>query len=156
MILKDADPKTPGETEVTVAWNNQGIEIRPAGTSTYDMEDGPPIFIERYQGNVRLVIFDDIESQDPKIISLAKARKNLLGQPDTVKEVILKSLPATYTSVWEGGLKIDSPCLYNPDKQECFDIEVTDVDPGDAGLTDEYVTLGDLQLRATDGVTFDY
>jgi hypothetical protein len=155
LILKDADPQTPGQTEVTVTWNNQGIEVHPAGTGTFDDPDGAPIFIERLNGVVRVVVFDDINGQDPKIVSLANARKNLYEKPDSEREKILKSLPATYTSVWDSGTEITSPCLYNTETQECFEIDGTDVDTGDANLKDEYVTLGDLQLRAEDGVTFN-
>ena len=81
LILKDADPNTPGETEVTVGWSNQGIEITPAGTGTYDSEDGAPIFIERYKGHVRVIIHSDINKEEPThIVSLGGAWRSLEGQ----------------------------------------------------------------------------
>lgn len=67
------------------------------------------------------------------------------------------SVEATYTSVWETGTGIPTPCKYDPTTKTVFNIEPSGVDVGDAQLTDEYVTLADgTELREEDGVTFDY
>ena len=157
LILRDADENTPGTTEVKIQWTSRGIEIQPAGTGTSDVINGPPIFIERHKGHVRVVIWSDIENEEPThIVSLDGARENIRGQGPEVAEIIKKSLPATYTSEWDNGTVITSPCMYDPEKQECFDIEDSDVDVGNASLVREYVTLGDMELGEDEGVTFNY
>jgi hypothetical protein len=62
-----------------------------------------------------------------------------------------------YTSVWDNGTAVTTPCEYDADTKTVSNIKVSDVDVGEAQLVDEYVELPDgTELRASDGVTFDY
>lgn len=47
---------------------------------------------------------------------------------------------ATFTSVWDGGVKISTNCKVNIDTKEVFDIEISDV-CGVEDLDIEYVTI---------------
>ena len=51
-------------------------------------------------------------------------------------------MDAEYTSVWDGGICITTPCKVNPATREIFDIEVsTDVADSVSVLEEEYVTV---------------
>lgn len=64
---------------------------------------------------------------------------------------------ATYTSVWDSGTEVESPCKYDPDTKRCYAIEDNTTDVGNANLEREYVTLPDgTELDENNGVTFDY
>jgi hypothetical protein len=66
------------------------------------------------------------------------------------------TIKASYTSVWDGGIRVTAPCEYDPDTKTVMNIEQSGVD-GVEDLEDEYVTLPDgADLREEDGVTFDY
>ena len=152
LILKDADENTPGETEVVIQWTTKGIDIRPVGTGVKGAVDGAPIFLERYKGHVRVLIWGDINSENPTHnVSLAGAWESLEGQPEGH---LGTAIPATYHTKWDDGREISSSCLYDPVTCECFDIEITDEDTGEASLEEEWVTVGDLRLTANEGVTF--
>lgn len=59
--------------EVTPGW----LGIRPTGYSVYDSQDGYgyPIILEVYDGEVRLIVWADINSENPThTISLEGAR----------------------------------------------------------------------------------
>ena len=154
LILQDADPNTPGSSEVTITWTNKGIRIHPEDTSTH--EGVAPIQIERYQGDVKITVWNDIDKAEPShTISMFGARERNRGQPEGYKQDALKSLPAKYTSVFENGQEVTTNCLFNPETNECFDIEVSDIEV-ESSLVSEYVTLGDMRLTEEDGVTFNY
>lgn len=58
------------------------ISIRFDGYGTHDCEgdNGAPIFIEVWNGELRLVVFPDISGQDPVVISLEQARIENLAE----------------------------------------------------------------------------
>lgn len=62
---------------------------------------------------------------------------------------------ATYTSIWEYGDAITTCCVYDPLTKRCTDTKMSDALPT-GSMVDEYVTFDGSQLRADDGVTFDY
>lgn len=65
-------------------------------------------------------------------------------------------MKATYTSVWDGGINVETACEYDSETKVCTDIEDSGV-TGVETLEDEYVTLPDgTELREKDGVTFEY
>ena len=156
VILQDAHSNTPGETAVTIKWSNKGIEIHPEGTSTYD--DGGPIYIERYKGNIIVRLWADIDKQDPThTVSLFGAREQNKGQNEDYKQYALNSIPAKFTSQWASGFKITTNCLFNPETNVVFDVEIGDILPNDDDtLVREFVTVGDLDLDESDGVKFNY
>jgi len=64
---------------------------------------------------------------------------------------------AWYVSVWDGGVTLKSPCLYDEEKKRCFSILPVDVD-GVGNLDFEAVELppdGRWEGKC-DGVTFEY
>ncbi len=52
--------------------------IRPSGYGDACSEDGQgfPIALELWQGRLRLVVFDDINNEEPQIIDLENARED--------------------------------------------------------------------------------
>jgi hypothetical protein len=59
--------------EISAKVISDGIEIRYTGTSCYD-GDYAPIFIEWYDGVPRIIIWADINDQDPThVIDMSKA-----------------------------------------------------------------------------------
>ena len=71
-------------------------------------------------------------------------------------------MTATYTSVFDDSVSCVSACQYDPVTKTVSEIEQAengdDPEVTEANaLTDEFVTLPDgTELRADDGVTFDY
>lgn len=77
--IKLVDPESPAE-RIDVRLNHNGtLWITPEGHGDFSSMDGhgSPICIEYYEGEVRVLVWDDINAQDPKIISLAGARESL-------------------------------------------------------------------------------
>jgi hypothetical protein len=66
------------------------------------------------------------------------------------------AVDATYSTMWDNGVTVTTRCRFDRASMRCFDIEGADVD-GVEVLEDEYVTLADgTELRAADGVDFEY
>jgi hypothetical protein len=64
-----------GSLEVTVIIGDGGIEIKTSGYGHPSETDGSPMFIELYNGELVLHVWDDINKQDPRTISLEGARE---------------------------------------------------------------------------------
>ena len=75
-ILNDADPEHSETLQVRVTCNNSAISILPAGYGDFGSAPGHgcPVFLELYQGRLRLIVFPDINDQEPSIIDLEAAR----------------------------------------------------------------------------------
>ena len=77
-IKEQCPDATPVEIKVSILSEGGQIWIQPHGYGekcTID-EQGWPIGIEIWQGRLRLIIFDDINREDPQIIDLEKARES--------------------------------------------------------------------------------
>ena len=76
--LNDADPESSETLQVRVTANDSAISIFPAGHGDFSSADGHgcPVFLELYQGRLRLIVFADINSQEPTIIDLESARED--------------------------------------------------------------------------------
>lgn len=64
-----------------------------------------------------------------------------------------------YTSVFDDSIVCKSKCKFNTETRTVCDIEDADnsEEADDAnGLTDEFITLDNHDLREIDGITFDY
>jgi hypothetical protein len=77
IMLNDTTDK-PGASKVAIAVekDNLALTIHPEGTGTWD---GPfaPVLLERHEGCIRLVVWADIQQQEPThIIDLADARES--------------------------------------------------------------------------------
>ncbi len=77
-ILNDADPEHSERLRVRVAANDSAISIFPAGYGDFSSAPGHgcPVFLELFQGRLRLIVFADINEQDPAIIDLDRARED--------------------------------------------------------------------------------
>jgi len=65
-------PDIPGIIEID---EGRGISIYFDGYSTFEGDIGAPVFVEVWQGDLRLVVFDDLKKQNPRIISLSGAQE---------------------------------------------------------------------------------
>ena len=77
-MLKEQCPDAPPlEIEVTILSESGQIWIQPQGYGEKCAIDneGWPIGIEIWQGKLRLIVFDDINREEPQIIDLEKARE---------------------------------------------------------------------------------
>lgn len=77
-VLSDGDPKQTGSLKVRVAATCSAISIFPEGYGDFGSADGhgSPVFLELYEGRLRLIVFSDINEQDPTIIDLDGARED--------------------------------------------------------------------------------
>ena len=76
--IKEQCPySAPVEIKVNILSEGSKIWIQPEGYGEKCSADGQgfPIGIEIWQGRLRLIIFDDINRQEPQIIDLEKARE---------------------------------------------------------------------------------
>ena len=76
--LKDADPEHSETVRVRVAANDSAISIFPEGYGDFGSAPGHgcPVFLEFYRGRLRLIVFADINEQEPTIIDLESARED--------------------------------------------------------------------------------
>ncbi len=75
-VLNDADPDYHGSLPVKIVSYDSAISIFPVGYGDFSSADGHgcPVFLELYQGRLRLIVFADINDQEPTIIDLEAAR----------------------------------------------------------------------------------
>lgn len=79
MILKEQAPDyPPAAISIHLVYENGQLWIQPQGYGEKCTEDGEgsPVGMEIWQGRLRLVVFDDINSEDPKIIDLENAKES--------------------------------------------------------------------------------
>lgn len=61
-----SDPIAPHqEKTISVRMDGIGISIHPEGCGTNECEDCAPIYLEYYNGRFRLIVWDDINSEEP-------------------------------------------------------------------------------------------
>ncbi|MFA5419530.1 MAG: hypothetical protein WC341_13850 [Bacteroidales bacterium] len=79
IILPEYDGQ--GEVRCKVSLGSQDLQIQPEGTGTFE-GDFAPIVLEFYEGKVRLLVWSDINAQDPTHVielpgALETARKKV-------------------------------------------------------------------------------
>lgn len=76
--LADADSESLGSLPIRIVASDFAISIFPQGFGDFGSADGHgcPLFIELYQGRLRVIAFPDINEQDPQIIDLSGARED--------------------------------------------------------------------------------
>lgn len=76
--LNDADSESSETLRVRVTANDSAISIFPDGFGDFGSAPGHgcPVFLELYQGRLRLIVFPDINNQEPTIIDLEAARED--------------------------------------------------------------------------------
>ena len=85
-VLKDVGPDHRGSLAVRVVANESSISIFPHGYGDFGSAEGSgcPLFLELHQGRLRLVVFADINREDPThIIDLEGARESCTLTEDT-------------------------------------------------------------------------
>jgi len=79
ITLKEQCADVPAK-EIKVKLLSEGgkLWIRPKGYSDKCSADGHgyPVGLEIWQGRLRLIVFDDINAEDPKFIDLENARES--------------------------------------------------------------------------------
>ena len=77
-ILNDADSESSETLQVRVTANDSAISIFPEGYGDFGSAPGHgcPVFLELYQGRLRLIVFADINDEEPTIIDLEAARED--------------------------------------------------------------------------------
>jgi len=107
-IREQCPDAAPVEIKVNILSKGGQIWIQPKGYGEKcAMDDeGWPIGIEIWQGKLRLVIFDDINREDPQIIDLEKAREAARSKCNWCKkEIEAESIK------WKGLLFCSESCL---------------------------------------------
>lgn len=76
--LADADSESLGTLPIRIEASDFAISIYPQGHGDFGSADGHgcPLFIELYQGRLRVIAFPNINEQDPQIIDLSGARED--------------------------------------------------------------------------------
>lgn len=77
LIKEQCSDTPPVEMKVNILSEGGQIWIQPKGYGEKCAMDchGWPIGIEIWQGRLRLILFDDINREDPQIIDLEKAKE---------------------------------------------------------------------------------
>jgi hypothetical protein len=100
-----------------------------------------------------------IKALQNRLVALNMVARGQVPDPDLFKPNGSQHagiIDATYTSVWDGGVEVSSPCKYDADERRVFDIAGADVS-GVESLEREYVILPDgTELDEDDDVSFDY
>ena len=83
--LTDADPEFSGMLPFRIEASDFAISIYPKGHGDFGSADGHgcPLFLEYYRGCLRVIVFPDINEQDPQIIDLSGAREDHRSSEDT-------------------------------------------------------------------------
>ena len=74
-ILKDAVTGKTRRVSVAAEKDSLGLAIHPEGTGVFD---GPsaPVCLELYDGQLRLLVWEDINEQEPTIIDLSETHES--------------------------------------------------------------------------------
>ncbi|MEI8375324.1 MAG: hypothetical protein WCJ35_21090 [Planctomycetota bacterium] len=78
-VLKDVSDCHSGKQPVTVSVENHNLAliVHPEGYGVYD-DDSAPILLERHEGKLRLIVWADINDQEPThIIGLEGAKVDM-------------------------------------------------------------------------------
>lgn len=76
--LADADPESLGSLPIRIVASDFVISVYPQGYGDCGSADGHgcPLFIELYQGRLRVVAFPNINNENPQVIDLSGARED--------------------------------------------------------------------------------
>jgi hypothetical protein len=77
--LEDDPQSSAGKLEVRIEAHDGIISIQPEGHGTCPHEDGSgwPIVLTVVDGKLQVVLFDDINSDEPRVIDMSGARECL-------------------------------------------------------------------------------
>lgn len=76
--LSDADSESLGSLPIRIVASDFAISVYPQSHGDFGSADGHgcPLFIELYQGRLRVIAYPNINEQDPQIIDLSGARED--------------------------------------------------------------------------------
>ena len=108
IITEQCQDAPSREITVNILSKNGQIWIQPEGYGEKCAMDGKgfPIGIEIWQGRLRLIVFDDINEENPKIIDLEKAKETARMRCNWCKKEV-----ETDSIKWKGLLFCSEPCL---------------------------------------------
>ena len=78
ITLRDSSEKQSSTVPIQINYRETGINIRPQGYGDTGSEPGfgAPIYLEVYRGELRLIVWSDINHEEPThVISLEAARE---------------------------------------------------------------------------------
>ena len=106
-IKEQCSDAAPIEIEINILSESGKVWIQPKGYGEKCAADdeGFPIGIEIWQGRLRLIVFDDINREEPQIIDLEKARETARKCNWCGKDIETDSIQ------WKGLLFCSEPCL---------------------------------------------
>jgi hypothetical protein len=105
-IKEQCSDSAPAEIEVNILCENGQIWIRPDGYGEKCTIDGQgyPVGIEIWQGKLRLIVFNDIKSEEPQIIDLEKAKESCRDEYCKAAEYLAEQGRRVYLGPMEGGI----------------------------------------------------
>lgn len=107
--IKEQCPDSPQvQIKINILSEGGQLWIQPQGYGEKCAADGEgyPIGIEIWQGRLRLIVFDDINREEPQIIDLEKARETARNRCNWCKKEI-----ETESIKWKGLLFCSDTCL---------------------------------------------
>ncbi len=106
IIKEQCSDSEPIEIEVNILSEGGQVWIQPKGYGEKCVEDGHgyPIGIEVWQGKLRLLIFDDINSEEAKIIDLEKAKESRRNEYCQAAEYLAEQGRTVFLGPMEGGI----------------------------------------------------
>jgi hypothetical protein len=105
-IKEQCSDSEPVEIEVNILCECGQIWIRPDGYGEKCTIDGQgyPVGIEIWQGKLRLIVFNDINSEEPQIIDLEKAKESCRDEYCKAAEYLAEQGRKVYLGPMEGGI----------------------------------------------------
>jgi hypothetical protein len=107
-IKEQCPDSAPVEIEVNILSEGSQLWIQPKGYGEKSAMDGEgyPVGLEIWQGRLRLIVFDDINREDPQVIDLENARETACNRCNWCNKEI-----ETGAIKWKGLLFCSDPCL---------------------------------------------
>jgi len=105
-IKEQCSDSEPTEIKVNILFDNGQLWIQPEGYGEKCAIDGQgyPIGLEIWQGKLRLVIFDDITSEEAKIIDLENAKEPRRQEYCQAAEYLAEHGREVFTGCMIGGI----------------------------------------------------
>jgi hypothetical protein len=105
-IKEQCSDSAPVELEVNILCENGQIWIQPDGFGEKCTIDGQgyPVGIEIWQGKLRLIVFNDINSEEPQIIDLERAKESCRDEYCKAAEYLAEQGRKVFTGCMIGGI----------------------------------------------------
>ena len=155
-IKEQCSDSEPIELEVNILSESGQLWIQPEGYGEKCVidDEGYPIGIEIWQGKLRLVLFDDINSEEAKIIDLEKAKKSRRHEYCRAAEYLAEHgrkifLGPMEGGIWNGSCLTASIMSHKQDEKGAYEYLLGIADKYSACLTEEQKqTLKEIKANA--------